>query len=518
MIRKLLVSLAFFLPLWLFATPENPTNLQLHALSANSVSITWEDQAVDETGYKIYRNNQLITIAPVNATGYIDTGLTAATSYNYTVKATDDLAKVTVDNASIAPNEEIIISFNNTPGNKNDWIGIYPKGSNNDWGNVVAWFFTNNTKDTTVAGSVNGSITFAPLPKGEYEARLFYNNSFNLESLVRFKVEDKIVGPTLTSNKTLYTAQESISVNFTNLPANKDDWIAIYPKGSSNEWENVITWYFTNGTRDTDLAGVANGTLTFEPLVAGEYEARLFYNNSFNLEKSISFNVAQADDSVKVFIIGDSTVHNRDPELMGWGSQLGAYTKDNVTVYNQARSGSSSKSYQVNIDAYNHDWPHTKALIEEANINNGAYLLIQFGHNDEDADAFTHTDPDRGNSFYTNLKFYIDEARAMGVTPVLITPVSRLWKYASGHVKNGDYPQTVRDLATDEHVILLDLYDISWHEFSSDKYIDHDAVVAAWGVPGKDHTHFSPQGAYKVAAWIKELMCAQDQSLCNLFK
>ncbi len=220
--------------------------------------------------------------------------------------------------------------------------------------------------------------------------------------------------------------------------------------------------------------------------------------------------VAQVDTSVKIFIIGDSTVHNTSQGEAGWGSKLGDYADANITIFNQARSGSSSKSYKVSSSSH-HDWDTTKSMMQEADISYGAYLFIQFGHNDEKEDEDLHTEAGIGNTFYTHLQEYIDEARALAVVPVLITSVERMYLGGSTH---GDYPQTVRDLAIDENVLLLDLQEKSLYEFN--QLESEEEILELFSYD--DSTHFNPEGASIVAGWVKSLICnSDDLNLCSHF-
>ncbi len=220
--------------------------------------------------------------------------------------------------------------------------------------------------------------------------------------------------------------------------------------------------------------------------------------------------VVEVDTRTKIFIIGDSTVHNTSEGEMGWGTSIESLVTTESVVYNQARSGASSKSYKELSDSH-HDWPSTRSLIESSDLSHGAYLLIQFGHNDESLDEDLHTEPGRFNTFYTYLKTYVDEAREMGVIPVLITSVERMYK---GVYTHGEYPQTARDLATDENVLLLDLQEKSFYEF--DQYESTEAILDVFHYD--DNTHFNPNGASIVSSWVKTLICDGDQTLCSLFK
>jgi lysophospholipase L1-like esterase len=233
------------------------------------------------------------------------------------------------------------------------------------------------------------------------------------------------------------------------------------------------------------------------------------------------------EGGIKLFIIGDSTVHNNDiPDgnggfrELGWGDVLNEYMLNPQHVFNEARSGASSKSYKKYSND-KHDWNKTKELINATDISDGGYLLIQFGHNDKNRNDSGHTMPGRYNSFYDELKVFIDESHEMGLTPVLVTPieemrVERLRQGDHTHITlDGDYPQTIRDLASDEHVLLLDLEKKSFNEFL--KYEKSEDLVRVFAYD--DHTHFNPKGARIVAGWVKQLVCEyHDRLLCTQFR
>ncbi len=214
------------------------------------------------------------------------------------------------------------------------------------------------------------------------------------------------------------------------------------------------------------------------------------------------------NSDAKIFIIGDSTVHNDSEGEMGWGSKLSTYMKHPNNAFNRARSGSSSKTYKYD-SASHHDWSTTKTMMQNTDTLHGAYLFIQFGHNDE-KQGYTYTQPGRHNSYYNELEAYVDQAKDLGFTPVLITPVSRQYVGSRTH---GQYPQTMKDLASDKGVLLLDLEYKSYVEFK--KYPSDSALQKAFGYD--DGTHFSPTGAGIVAGWVKELACQKDQALCGQF-
>ncbi len=187
-------------------------------------------------------------------------------------------SEIVLDKLTFKPSEDISIGFKNLPGNKKDWIAIYPKGSSNEWKNVLRWDFTDS--------KISGKKYFKKLPVGFYEARLFFNNSYEVEKKILFKVEGKPLPPTLSLDKFSYKINEPITVKYKNLFGTQKDWIGIYKEGNSSEWKNVLRWFYTDAEVDGNRS--VGGLLD-----AGSYEARVFFNNSYKVESHVSFEVVK---------------------------------------------------------------------------------------------------------------------------------------------------------------------------------------------------------------------------------
>src|ERR1043165_5496417 len=81
-----------------------------------------------------------------------------------------------------------------------------------------------------------------------------------------------------------------------------------------------------------------------------------------------------APRKIKVYLIGDSTCANKEikayPET-GWGMPFTYFFDSTVVVDNRAKNGRSTKSFiEEGL------W---KPIVD--NLNEGDYVLIQFGHN-----------------------------------------------------------------------------------------------------------------------------------------
>lgn len=188
---------------------------------------------------------------------------------------------------------------------------------------------------------------------------------------------------------------------------------------------------------------------------------------------------------IKIVLVGDSTVNDRT----GWGLGFKQFVDTNkAEVINVAAGGRSSMSFMREGR-----WTNALAL-------HGDYYLIQFGHNNEPGKPGRSTDMP---TFIANMKQYVADTRAIGATPVLVTPLTRRqWDKAHpGKIKSSlaPYAEDVRQIARDEHVPLVDLHARSielceklgpekCYEFSPTKIVD--------GTNAYDGTHL--QGAGRV--------------------
>ena len=65
---------------------EKPSNLKIKILDPTTIQLTWQDNSDNETGFKIYRNNNLISQTSANQTNFVDKNL-AKQQYQYGVSA-----------------------------------------------------------------------------------------------------------------------------------------------------------------------------------------------------------------------------------------------------------------------------------------------------------------------------------------------------------------------------------------------------------------------------------------------
>ncbi len=89
------------------SVPAQPTSLLAVPLSSSSIGLTWQDNASDETSYRVKRSSNgasfstLATLG-INASAYVDTGLSASATWYYQVVAVNAIGDSTPSATSVA--------------------------------------------------------------------------------------------------------------------------------------------------------------------------------------------------------------------------------------------------------------------------------------------------------------------------------------------------------------------------------------------------------------------------------
>ena len=249
----------------------------------------------------------------------------------------------------------------------------------------------------------------------------------------------------------------------------------------------------------------------------------------------------------KVHTLGDSTMAPYDESATvtrGWGMYFGNFLTNGWTSVNYAKGGRDSRG------GYTELWQTAKKQVEA-----GDYVIITFGHNDEknggmdgyqlkayyesigDATAAAAVDL-RGTIPSTTYKEWlgkiVDEAKALGATPIICSPVCRSYFTGEKIRRNGRHdlgdsfsvltengPTTGNKVGEDDH-----LMDYAYHsqQLAAEKevaFIDlttatkdlyesyGSAKTAEYLFDGQGSTHFNTTGALLVARECARLMKAQ---------
>ena len=257
--------------------------------------------------------------------------------------------------------------------------------------------------------------------------------------------------------------------------------------------------------------------------------------------------LASAGSAKKVHTLGDSTMAPYDEKATvtrGWGMYFGNFLTNGWTSLNYAKGGRDSRG------GYNELWQTAKK-----NVEAGDYVIITFGHNDEKnggMDGYALYDyyvsigdqtkaaavDKRGTVPSTTYKeclgMIVDEAKALGATPIICSPVCRSYFSGSKIKRNGrhdlgdSYSVLTADGIKEKQSVPADnhLMDYAYHsqKLAEEKgvaFIDLTTATAAlyesygdakcheYLFDGQGSTHFNTTGALLVARECARLMKAQ---------
>ena len=196
---------------------------------------------------------------------------------------------------------------------------------------------------------------------------------------------------------------------------------------------------------------------------------------------------ASSQKKVRILLVGDSTVTDK----AGWGHGFKSLAGKNVQCFNYAKGGRSSKSYR------------DEGLWKKALKTKADYVLFQFGHNDQ-AGKGPKRETDPKTTYRENMARYVDEARAAGMKPILVTSLTRR-RFVDGKIQCSltEYVNTVRELAKEKKVPLVELYERSIEQ--ANRLGPKGCEKMEPKKNGKlDHTHLNRQGSKIVAELVVE--------------
>lgn len=229
----------------------------------------------------------------------------------------------------------------------------------------------------------------------------------------------------------------------------------------------------------------------------------LFLQAALFLGLALDMSLAQSTPThelVRLVIVGDSTVCNwpTNDSRRGWGMYIQDYFQPGLKVINLAKSGRSTKTFIK------------EGLWAAALKAKPAYVLIQFGHNDSHDPAKPEA-TDANTTYKGFLHQYIDDCRAIGAKPVLVTPMCRRTFEPDGRLKDAllPYVEAMKEVAREMHVPVVDLHTASARLFErlgpagSEKLANKPA----------DQTHFNEKGARAMAALVMQQLPEVEPAL-----
>ena len=229
-----------------------------------------------------------------------------------------------------------------------------------------------------------------------------------------------------------------------------------------------------------------------------------------------------------IYLIGDSTVADYSLEkdydtkrypLVGWGQMFQPFfVKDSLKLVKNVLRNAK----EVKVDDRARGGRSTRTFFQEGrwaaiynSLKKGDMVMIQFGHNDaavEKTERYVNIE-----GYKEFLRLFVNQSREKGATPILLTPVARNYPWKEGKLSNvhGEYPQAVKDVATELNVKLIDLNELSMQHFAktgqdytTNKYfMNFEAgLYPAYPNGQKDNTHFQIEGGKEVARLVFDAM------------
>ena len=218
--------------------------------------------------------------------------------------------------------------------------------------------------------------------------------------------------------------------------------------------------------------------------------------------------LAAAPAPLRIVIIGDSTVSDypaTGPDR-GWGQFIEERFKDGaVTVSNFAAPGRSAKTFIQ------------EGRWQEALATKPDYVIVQFGHNDSHAPANPES-TDAATDYKDYLRRYVDDSRAKGATPILVTPVVRRTFDERGRITEAQpppsrplaaYADAMKEVGRERGAALIDLY-------AASKALAETLGPAASAEMASKHgdaTHFNETGARAIAELVVRELPRADAKL-----
>jgi lysophospholipase L1-like esterase len=200
------------------------------------------------------------------------------------------------------------------------------------------------------------------------------------------------------------------------------------------------------------------------------------------------------DDSIhNIFIAGDSTVCDQPAApFTSWGQVITRWIKPDYSVSNYAISGNSAPAF----------YSAQRMAKITSQLRPGDFVIVQYGHND-----MKNTAANALQIYKDHYTRFIDDTRAKGATPIMLTPVSRKSFGEGDKITNSflvrgtdDYIAAVREVVKAKECLFFDL--------NAKSAIFYETIGKANIQPAfanaSEGTHHSDWGAYEIARCVMQ--------------
>jgi lysophospholipase L1-like esterase len=205
-----------------------------------------------------------------------------------------------------------------------------------------------------------------------------------------------------------------------------------------------------------------------------------------------------ATQPIMVYIASDSTTCDQSGGAYGgWGQMLPEYFAPPVGIANYANSGASSSSFYGSSNF----WGAIKSKWTK-----GDWAIIQFGHNDKGV---------ADSAVQANLTKYVNDAKAAGVSAILVSPPARVSNVPVGD-QSSLHAAAAQAAATAGGVPFIDLTALSSNWY--DTVCKTKTVAMTYHANGTDGTHTNLAGGEKLAGLVAQAMKDQNIALAKYLR
>jgi rhamnogalacturonan acetylesterase len=228
-----------------------------------------------------------------------------------------------------------------------------------------------------------------------------------------------------------------------------------------------------------------------------------------------------------LYMIGDSTMHNNDKDLWGWGTTIADHLDlSKIDLVNSATAGRSTRTF-----IKEGRWDKVYSALKP-----GDFVIMGFGHNEGSkpdttkagyrgvfkgtgADSVVLNWPNGTvevvHSYGWYIRKFIRDTKAKGATPIVVSMIPRReWDKANKIQRaDKDYGLWAKQVANEESAAFVDLNEITAAKYDK---LTHDQVFALFG---KDHTHTNKDGAViNAQSFVDGLKLQPNVTLNNYIK
>lgn len=293
--------------------------------------------------------------------------------------------------------------------------------------------------------------------------------------------------------------------------ANNGRTLAGVPKSAEGEWLTL-----TQVVDGALLVSADNGGCDFRlytPAYQGETDRQLkvkkvTIKNAEHIDAQVSV-VSQQQGYTTIHIAADSIAayytedKRNDPTqlgIMGWGMTIGDYLK-RVNINNKATPGASTRTFG------------NMGSILSA-IQEGDYVLISFGHNDQMPDKLVTVE-----DYKANLTNWINQIRAKRGVPVLVTMIPQLNKTSKILKESPSFDKrraAVAEVAQAEGVMLVKLGEQMFADEDANMYTADEYLNMYCGESAG--THLAEAGCRYVSQIIVNSLKTQSARFATFVK